>query len=248
MIGHGSGFFLNPLTLPMEVTHLLEKSYERTGDWRDAIDSYVRGRLSTLMRPVADIATKHDAMGRPITTAGTIADTVPLPIAGGAVVNAGKQVMTGKPSESFPGQFQKQAMATFGVRTDQAPSPVQRIQALASDFKRDRNIPTNAEFYTGDYQPFSQAVRVGNPDDEKKALDDLLQKKTPQAVEKHFRDSLNFPFTGSRTHEAQFYRTLSPEQQSTYRQAVQDRRQLAIDAIRALRQRFARPAQTPAQP
>jgi hypothetical protein len=238
-IGKGPGFFLNPTTLPFEVSHLLMKTFERTGDWRDAIDSYVRGRLSTIGRPVADIATKHDALGRPISTAGTVLDSIPSPIAAGAAINAGKQLATGTPSESFPGQFQKQALSTIGVRTDQAPSPEQRMQELASKFKTAHNLGSNAEYYSGDYQPFSTALRVGNTTAAQSALDDLLEKKTPQAIEQHFRDAWAFPFTGSKAQEMRFYRTLSTEQAAAYRQAILDRRQLSMAAMQALRQHMA---------
>jgi hypothetical protein len=244
-IGKGPGFFLNPMTLPMEITHLLMKTFERTGDWRDAIDQYVRGRLSTIGRPVADIATKHDALGRPLTTLGTIADSVPLPIAGSSAVNAAKQMATGVPSESFPGQFQKQALSTFGVRTDQAPAPEQRIQALASQFKRDRNLGSNAEYYSGDYQPLANALRVGNSKEAQSALDDLLEKKTPQAVAKHFQDAWAFPFTGSKREEMLFYHGLDPEQRDTYREAIVNRRNLSQAAMQALRTHLAtQPAQS----
>lgn len=233
-IGKGPGFFLNPTTLPFEVSHLLMKAYGRTEDWRDAVDQYFRGRLSVLARPIADIAMKHDSMGRPLTTAGTVLDTIPSPIAGGAAYHAGVQLATGTPSETFPGQFQKQAMSTFGLRSDQAPSQVQRIQALAGQFKRDKGIEQNAEYYSGDYQPLAQALRVSNMSEANDSLTDLLERKTPQAVQKHFQESWHYPFTGSKEQEVSFYRTLSPEQQGVYRQAVQDRRQLSMQAEQLL--------------
>lgn len=236
-IGSSEGFFLNPTTLPFEISHLLEKSFERTSDWRDAVDQYVRGRLSTLARPVADIATKHDALGRPLTTAGTALDAIPAPIAGSAATAAGKQLLTGQHSEHFPGQFQKQAMATFGVRADQTPNAEQRMYALAADFKRQHNISSDAQYYSGDYQPLTMAIRMNNPTDTKQALDDILEKKTPQEIIHHYETAYKFPFTGSRRNEYQFYLTLSPEQKTTYLQAQQDRAAFAHKAVPVILQR-----------
>lgn len=230
-IGSSHGFFLNPMTLPAEVTHVVEKSMEKTGDIRDALATYFRGRVSSLLGPAIDIGTKKDAMGRPLTALGTAADAIPIPIASGAAYNAGKQLITGKPSESFPGQFQKQLMASGGLRTDNAPSPEQRIGALARDYNKEHGITPNADFNVSEYAKLAGAIRIGNADDAKTALVDLLDHKQPVQIMEHFMNWQKYPFTGSLLREVQFFNTLNPEQKSTYQQARKDRVEIAREGM-----------------
>lgn len=230
-IGSSHGFFMNPMTLPAEVSHVIMKSMEKTGDIRDAMATYFRGRVSSLLGPAIDIGTKKDAMGRPLTALGTAADAIPIPIASGAAYNAGKQLITGKPSESFPGQFQKQLMASGGLRTDNAPSPEQRIGALARDYNKEHGITPNADFNVSEYAKLAGAIRIGNADDAKTALVDLLDHKQPVQIMNHFMNWQKYPFTGSLLREVQFFNTLSPEQKSTYQQARKDRVEIAREGM-----------------
>jgi hypothetical protein len=246
-IGKGPGFFLNPFTLPFEVSHLLMKTWSATGDWRDAVDQYFRGRVSAIGRVVAGLATKKDSMGQPISTMGALAGGIPLPISAGSAYNAAKQVVTGTPSETFPGQFQKQAMSTFGVRTDQAPSPEQRIKALATNFNQAHGVEQNAEFYGGDYVNLRRALTVGNVREANSELTNILTKKTPAQVEQYFQRYWAFPFTGSQGKERAFYGTLNDEQAQEYHQARTDRQQLSMQAMQLLRAHMAAKSASPSQ-
>jgi hypothetical protein len=234
-VGKGPGFFLNPTTLPFEVSHLLMKSFERTGDWRDAIESYLRGRLSAIGRVPADILSKHDAMGRPLTTLGTVADAVPLPIAGSAAFAAAKQVVTGEHSEVFAGQFEKQALASAGIRLDQALSHEQRIQALASDFAKERGRePWQGP--PGEYSDLNRYLRLDNHSAAEQALDDLLKTKKPKDVDEYYRTMIHHPFTGKKQWEAPFYSKLTAEEKTVYSQAVRERAAIAQKGRQLLRQ------------
>ena len=242
-VGGGPGFFLHPLGLAAETTHLIMQKYEKTADFRKTLNQYLRTRSSAAMRPILTFITNQDALGRnlkPGSVWGEIAKSaIPTPIGGSAITHAAKQVVSGEPSESFPGQYQKQAMASGGIKTDQAPSARQRIQSLASEFKRSKGITPSGEFYTGDYQPLSQASEIGNKKDAKEAVGDLLKKKTAAEITKHYQSAWKYPFTGSKKREAEFFQTLNPEQRDTYKKAIEERKQSAMKAMQAVRDYFA---------
>lgn len=230
-VGKGPGFFLHPFGLAAETTHLILDKFEKTGDFASTVLQYSKSRASAAMRPILVFITQRDVLGRnlkPGTVFGEMAKSaIPVPIGAGAVTAAAKEVVTGQPSETFTGQYQKQAMASFGVKTDQAPSPEQRIRALARHFNTEKGIESNAQFYAGDYQDFTKALRIGNTADAQKALDVLLTKKTIPAIIQHFINWPLHPFTGQRMREAQFKKTLSAEQLTQYDAAVAERKRVA---------------------
>jgi hypothetical protein len=49
-VGNSSGFFLNPITLPTEMTHLLLKGHARTGRWDMALVEAIKSRFSSFGR------------------------------------------------------------------------------------------------------------------------------------------------------------------------------------------------------
>jgi len=233
-IGGGPGFFLHPLGLAAETTHLITSKFEKTGDMAKTLNQYARSRSSVSMRPVLTFITQQDFLGRhlkPGTVWGEMAKSaIPVPIGGSAVTAAAKELITGQPSETFPGQFQKQVMASVGIKTDQAPSPEQRIRDLAKEFNAKKGIEPSAEFYVGDYQALTQALRIGNKNDAQKALDELLKKKTPSQIITHYMSWANHPFTGQRARETQFRHTLTAEQKTQYDAAVAERKRIGSAA------------------
>lgn len=232
LVGKGPGFFLHPFGLAAETTHLLTKAYERSPDLRDALMSYLRSRVSTTMRPVMTFITNSDFLGRtlkPGTVWGEMAKAaVPVPIGGGAAFQVAKSVVTGKREEAYPGQFQKQAMASVGIKTDQAPSSEGRIQALAREFNTKKGIEPKAEFFAGDYSKLVGAVRVGNQSEAQAQLEQLRKTKTDAAIVKHFREWPRFPFTGQKKREVEFVHNLTEEEQQQYFKARSDRYQTAV--------------------
>jgi hypothetical protein len=237
-IGSGSGFFLNPMSLGAEISHLIINRYERTGDWRKTLNDFARGRLSNGMRPLYTFVSNTDRFGRGLRQGDVwkemAAEAIPTPIPASAAGHAVKQLVTGRSAEAFPGQFQKQLLASAGVRTDYAPSHDQRISSIAREYNKRKGIEPSAEFYQSDYQPFILAMRSKNEQDQSAALQDLLKKKTPQQVLQHFHTWPTFPFTGQRAREKQFYETLSDEQKTAYHKAVDERKSVATTALRLL--------------
>lgn len=238
-IGGGPGFFLNPMAVPAEITHLLMKATEKTGDFTKAARQFFSGRLNTISRPAWIFATREDTLGRKLRTGGEVLGAMgkaalPSPISGSAWYRAGKQGVTGEHEEAFPGQFEKQALQTFGIKTDNAPSAEQRINGLVKTWKHSQpNYRPEPEFNGSDYYELRKALTLGNMRDSLAALEDLRDKKTDTAIQKYFREFVRHPFTGSHAKEAQFLETLNPEQKRVYDKARAEREGLRdyFDAI-----------------
>ena len=246
-IGGGPGFFLNPLALPMEYTHLIEGNLHRSGgDMSEALRRVLVSRLHAGARPVEIFLNRKDPLGRKLRDGEVLPAMakalIPAPIASGTIAAAGKQLVTGEPSEQFPGQYQKQLMASFGVKTDQAPSPEQRIRNLAREFNKAKGIEPSAEFYAGDYDELNKALRIGNEIDARAAFDELLKKRTPREVYDHYKRAAVAPFTGQKGREKEFWRGLTPKQREVYEQARAARRDTSLRAVELLREVMATPA------
>lgn len=243
--GKSSGFFLNPLGITAEISHQLLTSYERTGNkWQPFID-FARGRISAIGRPIWTAIMKENGLGQRIKPDNLLKEVgksaVPSPIGASAVLKLGEAAynkITGNPNagntEVFPGQFQKQGMQSIGVKTDTAPSPEQRIYSLAQKFNRAHKI----EEFKGDesdYKDLDAALRRNNTDDIKAELQDLLKKKTHDQIEKRFESYGNHAFTGQKLREAQFVRTLNPEQRATYLKAKRARIEMGMRGLQSIR-------------
>jgi hypothetical protein len=214
-------------------------AYERTGNTYEPIVNYMRSRASAATRPAWTFFTGKDSLGRNLKPSDhwkqTGLDAVPAPISGGAIVRAAKGVVSGGVAEKFPGEYQKQAMQTFGVRTELAPSPEKRIRGLVTEFNRKHGIEPKGEYYVGEYSELTDALRRQNKEDIESGFETLLQKHPPEDIEKYYRTWQNTHFAGSAKHEAEFLRTLTPEQKQQYNLARQERTRIAVRAMQAIR-------------
>ena len=98
----------------------------------------------------------------------------------------------------------------------------------------------------GGGEPLSMALRIGNKNDARDAIEELLQHQTPAQISKHFTEQSRRPFTGKTSRESQFYTSLSPEQKVTYQKAREARAKLGRDAIVQLSQYLAQNRYVPA--
>jgi uncharacterized protein YdcH (DUF465 family) len=220
-----------------EVSHTLLSKFEKNPDATAAIVDYLRGRASTTARPLIALATGTDSLGHKAPRVSTaLKEAVPVPIGAGAVGSFAKGVVKGGNTETFPGQFQKQAMQSFGVKTDSAASPEQRMYHLADEYNRAHNVTKNAEFNESPYRDLNAALVRKNQNDIKDELQSLLQTQTHAQIEKHFKNMGKHPFTQSKKSETDFVRTLNQEQRQTYLKAQRDRLERGQAAIRALSQ------------
>lgn len=238
LTGSGPGMFISPLSLPFETSHLIAKRIERSGNFNDAFRQYAQSRLGYFSRPVVTYFTKRDVFDRPIRPEEyrkeMIRSAVPIPISGEAAWSMGKELVqrgaaaaTGEQPpgtrQQFPGQYQKQILATAGMKTDSAPSPSQRINALARQFNEAHNVKTQGDFYQSKYADADRFLRIGNTTDAKTAIRDLLKEKTPKDIVDRYSKSTDYLFTRSMAREKAFIATLNQEQLQAYRQAKKDK-------------------------
>lgn len=244
-VGGSSGFFFNPLGITAETAHLLAKGYERAqggpaAKGLAAVDDYLRSRESALARPFDVLRTRRDSLGRTIKPDDlpkeVASAAIPAPISGGSAFRVAKGLATGGKTEEYPGEFQKQAMQSFGVRTDRAPSPEDRMHRLAAEFLSDKGKEANAPSSVGDFDALTAAVRRNNPDDVKSEVGNLLEKRSADDLEKYYKQWMNRPFAGSHKLEMDFLRTLNTEQRQQYAKARAERKRIGEAALRAIRQ------------
>jgi hypothetical protein len=231
-IGSGPGFFLHPMGIGAEVIHLLSKAYERTGDWFKAVDQFTRGRQSFLGRAGWTFLTDTDPFGRP-TGGHRVKESLraldPIPFAARGIDPLQRNLSVG--------QTQRQLMQSVGVKTDQAPSAEQRIQALAQEFKRAKpGFKPEVPNPMGDYAEVTAAIRLGDEDAAIAQIVKLLDSKSAEQIQRAFIRSRNSRFTGTIAGENEFHRNLTPEQRRTYSQAVNERQKNAQTALRLLDQ------------
>ncbi len=239
-LGGSSGFFLNPMGLTAETAHLLLNSFQRSNNTFDPPIDYLRSRASAVTRPLWTFLTGKNALGQPLKPSErwekSAEDAIPAPISGGSAVRVAKGIVSGGKTEKFPGEFQKQAMQTVGLRTDKAPSPEQRMYGLAKEFNRAHGKEDHAPGEVSDFQELTESLRRGNEKDVGSAIDTLLEKRSAEDLEKYYRQWKDRSFTGSHKNEAAFIQTLNPEQRTQYIKARQERKRIGEMALKYIRQ------------
>lgn len=233
----GPGFFLHPLGLAAEITHLITNMYSRSGgDPGKVAMEFLRSRSSAAMRPVLTLLTQSDFLGRKIKPENLLWETVkaaiPAPIAAKALVQSAEQAITGEPSQTYEGQYQKQAMASLGVRTERAPSSEQRIISLARDWNSTHGVPKTVEpVGVGDYQALFQALRLRHMTDAREAMKRLQGTRDAKQVQRYIKAWAKGAFTHSKAREREFFDSLNAEQQLQYFKAQDERERLADMAL-----------------
>lgn len=233
LAGKGPGFFLHPAGLAAEITHLLSQKYEKKGDFREALMAFMGGRWSTLARPAVTFLTRRDIFQRLIRPENVWKETaksaLPTPIGASAAAPAAVGAITGESKEPYPGAYQRQMMSSAGIKTDPAESSGQRISSLARNWKQSQGVKQSGEFYESAYAPLRQSLRRNNRTEIRENLRELLKTgHKPEKIENAIKPWTGEartpkPFTGSQKTEAQFIRTLTPEQRATYRKAMIER-------------------------
>ena len=237
----GPGFFLNPMSLATETTHLLMKGYERTGNTMQTAMDYFRSRSSVPMRPVWDAVTNKDFLGKYYAPGqlwqGMLKDSLPIPIAGGAIYSAAKEGITGEPNQQFAGQYQKQLFSTFGVKLEQAPSDESRVFTMANHFKLENNIQDRMAGYSSPYSELNHALVVGNMTNAKNAMTKIMQTKSPKEIEKYYKHTYqSMRVLESNAQLKDFLNTLTDEQRNVYDRAKEHRKDTANAALDLLKE------------
>lgn len=232
-VGEGPGMMLSPMGLPIETIHLLWKGLERTGDFDDALRHYLRSRLHVSTRPLDVWWTQRNMFERAVRKEDLwneiLKSGAPIPISGGAAFYAARQAITGEKSEQFPGQFQRQVLSSFGVRTDPAMTATGMMGKLVADFNKARGIRASGEFYDSTYAELDRFLRIGNKLDAAKALKELQKIHTDETIEKRYERLPERNFThGSDEREDEFILSLNPKQRAIYQHAIREKIQLSL--------------------
>jgi fructose-specific phosphotransferase system component IIB len=228
------GVFLNPLALPAEITHQVIARLEKDGTLLQAaadVVGYKAGPIPRSMHAALDAVQKGGSDWEAIKAAGS--GLLPLPIPAKAVAAAGKSIAGGKVAEDYPGQIEKQLMASAGIKTDMAPLPENRIYALADKFRNSYTsktgvkLPPKPPSEAGDYAELTHALRQGDTNRADKAMKELVKIKETPAIYKHYRQYPFETFTDSKKLEYQFKQTLNKEQLGAYDKAKAGRMEIA---------------------
>ena len=239
VVGNSAGYFLNPLTLPAEMTHLILKGHERTGRWDEAIMGAVNSRLSSLGRFTAVFAAGKNSQGEAATGLASriglaAEEAAPLPIGAQAPSRMVASLVTGENKERYPGQFQRQIMQSVGIKPDSAPTPERRITALAQEFNRTRNVP-DVERAHSPYSNLDGYLKVGNLTAAREELERLLVTREPEQILKRYELRTKGRFTGAAGRETDFFKTLNGEQRIQYKKAADERKRIQAQVQKLLR-------------
>lgn len=237
----GPGMFLHPMGLAAEITHLLKSKMERTqGDTQKTAMSFLGSRASTLARPAMVFGLRQDPFGRQLVRDDIYKEVakaaIPLPIPTRATVGAVRTAITGERTEEHPGQFQRQILSSMGIKTDQAPSNVQRMYALAREFNAKDGVEETGVFPQNKYSDITRYLTIGNRVAARKELETLLKEEGRRNVVTHFERWLDAPFTRQKDREIKFFKSLSPEQKQAYREAIKEKMEVWKRLIALLRE------------
>lgn len=184
---------------------------------------FVYTRLNPVYgRTAMEFVTGRDYFGRKRTLpqqAKDLATTV-VPISLRGALNPREQTLW----ESF--------LNSFGIVNRRSTSS-ETINDLAQKFKEDHKIRTDpGEFiYDPDKDPFrgvKQAATFGDEQDVSKAVAEALDKGDINAeqLKKHFSGYATRPFTGSKSHDTQFYNQLSDDNKLLFNEARKERKEV----------------------
>lgn len=241
--GHSQGYFLNPFSLPAEITGQIIQGLERTGSYSATAQRMAEGRMFFLGK-AADVFLTHKDFTTPILDDKAMAwaltkalvPVVPIPAA--PIAAAVKSARAGHIVEDFPGQIGKQILSTGGFKTESVPSNEGRMFGLAATFRHEHGIGHEfGDSEPSDYQPLMLALKGGNDELAAKEMQDLLTKKRPEQMASYFQHlpARNFvtgrdPKTGQRWEDA-FEAGLTDEERQTLAAARQDRAELGRKAL-----------------
>lgn len=256
--GGKHGFYLSPFTFTNQYMEQFHRYYVDKGGLAPNVGSKVSASLDAIaqilsnkLHPVAragqTVVTGHDYFGRPLpgfdrlVEAGKTMAFLPIPLNPILKSNPGEM-----PSITFegnkPGAWQKQLFASTGVHIMSGEGPVQKMYALARPFRADdmARIPTE-----GKYTAMRKDIADGYIGYAWERMKDLVASgdATIANMDESFGWTINADgeatfhhrmFTGSKTAEVRFLKTLTPEQQQWHADALAEQKQNA-QAYKALR-------------
>ena len=233
-IGSGPGFFLNPLSLPAEYAEQLITAHDRSGNWAKAASDVLGYKLGPAARAIEIFRTGRAPLtGKKLNSEADYAKEIgtallPFPIQTKSVVGAGHSIgnfIQGKEntiSEDFPGQLQKQLFSSGGIKLQNAPSNIQRVQGIAQDFKRKNGIDVK-DFGESDYAQLRRFLLTNNGENAREELQKILENKTMDQVNEYFKKYPSRTFMQGKQQEERFHESLNDSQKKAYHKALEEK-------------------------
>lgn len=232
---NGEGFWFNPLSVFMELSHDLYRlgtaKLQQDKPVGDAVIDILANKASPISRALLVMGTGKNPRGEKITSTlgrfGTepLKAMAPLPITFGKYAQAaGHAIVPGVVPPVPPGQMQRQAFGSAGLKIEPALSQPATIHRLADKFMRSEGLKRNSgweQVQTDEpsYTKLRQAIRDGDNRRAKTVYDELTNNRTPQQIAKHMKQSSRAPFTGSGASEKAFIGSLDDKQLEAYSRA-----------------------------
>jgi hypothetical protein len=239
LTGKSNGYFLSPFSVVTELSHDLYRNIEKGQGLAEGLGRTALGKAGPLTR-----AAIISIMGRyPFGNEQKIVGTWDRAKAAGMALAPVPIPLTPAVQGAPPGQMQRQAMSSMGLKTELAGSAQQQVHGLVRDWMRTSEDPRlvkryeqqiQQEFGPSDYTPLRQMLANGDLEKARDAFDKLL----PVHGKSKVNDALNpfrHPFAGSRINESKFKRSLTDAERDIYDSAVNERKQIWSNYQRMLR-------------
>lgn len=223
-----NGLFLNPFSVFAETTHDVMKLSDRGMDPQNIPGEILRGQVGPVPRSAWDVMTGHDFYGRKLDgldrwlQAGKDLAPVPLMVKGAGI----------------RGDEERRGLSFAGIKTVQAGSFTSQAFSLANEWMRKNDIKKPGE--EGEegppsvYRPLINALMDGDKKRIQQEYDDLRKTTKQELIDRHFAMLPKVHFTGRIKTEADWKKSMTPQQRDIYDKAMAERKKLAAD-YRAMR-------------
>lgn len=230
--GGKAGFWVSPFSLPMELTHDLIRYTAQGKSPLDTLSQIAANKMSPAMRAEEVLRTGRDYTGQKLPDGQRMktaaANLLPMPLPLQPLVKKG-----------YPGQVQRQLLASAGIKTEPANTPTTIIANLRRQFLYKIGKAQQADYPASEYDDLRTALLNGDTKTAQAAYDKLYAEKLTQHqndanpereaqmdFQKYFERFAKAHGGASEEDEAAFVKPLTPHQQDLYQQ-VQDQQSAA---------------------
>jgi hypothetical protein len=122
----------------------------------------------------------------------------------------------------------EQILSATGIQVHRY-SPITKVYPLAHDWVK-KNYPEDEQkgtYPVSKYQQLRYALEDNDTEAAKKEIDRLVEGGMKKAdIGKGFKSSVNHPFTGSKDHDHEFYKSLGEDDKQRFDAAVERRKEI----------------------
>jgi len=187
---------------------------------------FIYSRVSPLVvRGGIQLATGLNYRGEKVGAAETLGELLTgyIPIMARAIPGLRELTSTGKNNPVSP---LEQLAGSLGVRVSRY-SPISETYRLAGDWMDKEGMAKDRGSYPiSKYQKLRYSLEDGDLNEAKLAYEELKKEMKPDQITRGFKESVNHPFTGSKTSDAKFAATLKPYEKALYNQALKKRQDI----------------------